>query len=68
MDDDVAGRGMTIVGPSRADLRRLAQARLDDAAALIAAQQWDGAFYLVGYAVELGLKSCIIAMLLRTDA
>ena len=31
----------------------------DEAAALLAQQKWDGAYYLAGYAVECALKACI---------
>lgn len=55
------------MGLSRADFQSLAEMRVADAHVLLDAQRWDGAFYLAGYAVELGLKSCIVARLLRTD-
>jgi hypothetical protein len=51
----------------RANLQRLAQARIEDATVLLDNQRWDGAYYMAGYAVECGLKSCIIAKLLNTD-
>ena len=51
----------------RANFQRLAEARIDDAKTLLDNQRWDGAYYLAGYAVECGLKSCIIAKLLSTD-
>lgn len=47
--------------------RRLAATRIEDARALLLAGQWDGAYYLAGYAVECGLKSCIIARLMGRD-
>src|SRR6266436_5253645 len=46
---------------NRAEWRQLAQDRILDAAALLAAGRWSGAFYLAGYAVECGLKACIMA-------
>jgi hypothetical protein len=52
---------------NRAELQRLARDRLRDAKALLAARRWSGAYYLAGYAVECGLKSCVIAYLMRTD-
>lgn len=51
---------------SRADLQRLALERVRDADALLAARQWSGAYYLVGYALECGLKSCILHHLEKT--
>lgn len=41
------------------DLDRIAEARLDDAKALLAAGRYDGATYVCGYAVEVGLKARI---------
>jgi hypothetical protein len=52
---------------NRAELQQLAKDRLRDAKALLAARRWSGAYYLTGYAVECGLKSCIIVHLMRTD-
>ena len=50
-----------------AELDRLAQARLDDAKALLAAARYDGAVYLCGYAVEVALKARICRILSWTD-
>ena len=44
---------------TRADLQRLAQVRLDDALFLLQGNRSSSAYYLAGYAVELGLKACI---------
>ncbi len=44
----------------RATLQRLAELRLEDAAALLAAERWDAAYYIVGYAVECALKACFV--------
>jgi HEPN domain-containing protein len=44
---------------NRTDFQQLAEVRIEEAAALLAAQKWDGAFYLAGYAVECALKACI---------
>jgi HEPN domain-containing protein len=41
------------------EVRRIASARLRDAAVLLAAKRFDGAVYLCGYAVELALKARI---------
>jgi HEPN domain-containing protein len=41
------------------DLRAMAERRLGEAAALLAAGYWSGAYYLSGYVVELSLKSVI---------
>ena len=42
-----------------ADLRSVAQARLDDADALLVANRFDGSIYICGYAVEIALKARI---------
>jgi HEPN domain-containing protein len=48
---------------TRADWQRIAEERAKDAQALITVSQWSGAFYLAGYAVECGLKSCVLRRL-----
>ncbi len=53
---------------SKAEFQELAEKRLAESKALLDQGQWDGAYYLAGYAVELGLKACIIKVLLMTDA
>jgi HEPN domain-containing protein len=53
---------------TRAEFQELAEQRLAEAKALLDQGQWDGAYYLAGYAVELALKACIIKILLATDA
>jgi HEPN domain-containing protein len=50
---------------NRQDFQRLAAVRLAEAEALLAAGRWDGAYYLAGYAVECGLKACILARVER---
>lgn len=49
----------TLAGVS-ADLRVIAQTRVDEAKALLAAGLPSGAYYLAGYAVEAGLKAVIV--------
>jgi hypothetical protein len=44
---------------TRAELRKIARARLKDAEILLRAGRYDGAIYLCGYAVELVLKARI---------
>jgi HEPN domain-containing protein len=44
---------------NRADFQQLAELRLREAQALLAAGLPDGAYYLAGYAVECALKACI---------
>src|SRR5262245_59618656 len=49
------------VGWTRAGFQQLANERIADAKALLASRRWAAAYYLVGYAVECGLKSCVLA-------
>lgn len=46
---------------NRAQLRQLAEDRILDASCLLVGSRWAGAYYLAGYAVECGLKACILA-------
>jgi HEPN domain-containing protein len=46
-------------GVNRRDLQSLARTRLAEAKTLLGAGYPDGAYYLVGYAVECALKACI---------
>ena len=43
----------------RRKLQQLADLRLKDAEVLLAAGQWDAAYYLLGYCVECAFKACI---------
>lgn len=47
----------------RAELLRIARARLRDASALLKAKRYDGSTYLCGYAIECALKARIVATL-----
>ena len=44
---------------NRKTITQIAKARLKDARTLLSAKRFDGAVYLCGYAIELGLKSKI---------
>jgi hypothetical protein len=48
---------------NRADWQQIAEEKLLAAAALVAASRWPAAYYIVGYAIECGLKSCILVRL-----
>jgi hypothetical protein len=52
---------------NRVELRQLAEDRVADAAILLAAGRWSGAYYLTGYAVECGLKACIARLTNQDD-
>ena len=43
----------------KSKLQELAGLRLKDSEALLAAGQWDAAYYLMGYCVECALKACV---------
>jgi HEPN domain-containing protein len=51
------------LGYKRTDLQAYAQAKLDDASILLQNRRYSNAYYLAGYAVELGLKACIAAQI-----
>jgi hypothetical protein len=59
-------RGSGSLDLNRAELQQLSNERIEDARALLAAQQWSGAYYLAGYALECALKSCVLAYIERT--
>jgi hypothetical protein len=50
-------------GMKRADLRAMAQAKIDDALILLQNGRVSNSYYIAGYAVELGLKACIASQL-----
>lgn len=58
---------MTVV-TSRADFEKLLDLRLAEAKFLLAQNDWDGAYYLAGYAVEFAFKIRIIAHLIKSDS
>ena len=58
---------MTIV-TSRSDFERLMDLRMKEAKLLLEQKDWDGAYYLVGYAVEFALKIRIISQLMKSDS
>ena len=47
----------------RAFWRKLADDRVDDARVLLAGDRWSVAYHVAGYAVECGLKACVLAYL-----
>lgn len=52
---------------NRATLQEISRIRRKEASALIAARQFSGAYYLLGYAVECALKACIAKQIRRYD-
>ena len=53
---------------NRAHWQSLAEERVLDADVLLQAGRWAGAFHLIGYAVESGLKSCVLAYMENSNA
>ena len=49
--------------PTRVEWQQLAECRIEDARAHLdpAVGRWAAAYYLIGYAIECGLKACILA-------
>jgi HEPN domain-containing protein len=58
---------MTVV-TTRTDFEQLMNLRMKEAKHLLEQNDWDGAYYLVGYAVEFALKIRIIAQLMKSDS
>jgi hypothetical protein len=50
---------------TRQEWRDLAEERVLDASALLNTHRWSAAYYLAGYAVECGLKACVLAYVER---
>src|SRR5262245_37008333 len=51
---------------NQSELQKMAEERLLDAKTLIEGGRWEFAYYAAGYAVECGLKSCILARMIHT--
>lgn len=51
---------------NRKTLQALAKERVKDAKALLGRKRWSAAFYLAGYAVECGLKACVLRHIEKT--
>ncbi|MHB0969451.1 MAG: HEPN domain-containing protein [Thermoanaerobaculia bacterium] len=52
---------------NRQELQRIADLRVADADTLLAASRYEGAYYLLGYAVECALKACIAKQIREFD-
>lgn len=59
--------GPAMAKTTKADFQTIAEKRMREARVLLAANEPDGAYYLGGYAVECGLKACIIKKLNASD-
>jgi hypothetical protein len=49
------------ISGNRAQWRQLAEDRVVDADVLLDRNRWSASYHLIGYAVERGLKACILA-------
>jgi hypothetical protein len=52
---------------NRDDFQKLSRLRQAEASALLKAKHYPGAYYLLGYSVECGLKACIAKKTVRYD-
>jgi hypothetical protein len=52
---------------NRADLQALADLRVKEATILLDANCFEGAYYLLGYAIECALKACIAKQIKQHD-
>ena len=52
---------------NRGVFQQISEIRRRDAATLLKAQQYSGAYYLTGYAVECALKACVAKQIRRYD-
>jgi HEPN domain-containing protein len=53
---------------NRTQWQNVAKERLKDARALLGRKRWAGAYYMSGYVIECGLKSCLLRHLGESDA
>lgn len=51
---------------NRTELKFLAKERILEAEILLKRKKWSGAYYLAGYAVECGLKACVLVHIHKT--
>ena len=62
------GSGVGVDAVDRKKLQKVAKARLKDAKALLGRKRWAGAYYMSGYAIECGLKACLLKYLGESGA
>ena len=53
---------------NRKQWQKVAKERLKDAKALLGRKHWAAAYYMSGYVIECGLKSCLLRYLGESDA
>jgi HEPN domain-containing protein len=61
-DIHASGEGILV---TRAEWPRIAEERVHDTTALLSVRRWSAAYYLAGYAVECGLKACVVVHVRR---
>ena len=52
---------------NKADLENLVEIRMSEARILLESEKYEGAYYLIGYAVECALKACIAKQVNQFD-
>jgi HEPN domain-containing protein len=52
---------------NKADLENLVEIRVSEARTLLESEKYEGAYYLIGYAVECALKACIAKQVNQFD-
>jgi hypothetical protein len=62
----VRAQRVRAISVNRAELQQLASDRIEDARVLLDNGRWTAAYYLVEYAVETGLKACILRFVEET--
>ena len=55
-----------IVETSRSDFQKLTDLRMKESQLLLNQKDWDGAYYLAGYALECALKACVMKYVEQT--
>jgi len=53
---------------TRAEFEKLIDVRMREAKLLLDDSDWDGSYYLGGYAVEFALKVCVISRLMKSNS
>jgi len=66
-DEPDVQSGVPIARLNRKILQRLAESKLEEGRILLANDQWTGAYYLTGLAVECALKACLARAVKKHD-
>jgi HEPN domain-containing protein len=66
VNDDGAVSAAAVASMNQALLQKMVLERIKDAKVLLKGKRWAYAYYVSGYAVECGLKSCVLAQMIHT--